>query len=232
MEDTSRCGLVYGSDEHHLDHIAPLCHFLNMPLVVTERKMEALANKFYPEVVVHYSKDLNYDVFYSCLPRPFLESIFFVQKHLLKKTFQSIWVPHGNSDKGGFGGLDQEEALLVYGKKMACDIKASGIEAKLTEVGNYRYRYYKKMKPFYDWLLDCKKETILFAPSWNDQEGPSTFFTALPQLVKRLGNDFILLVKPHPNFVKQQPLRFEQVRAQFESKRVQFLTEFPLFTRC
>ena len=39
MENSFHCaGLIYGPDLHHLDHLAPICSLMNIPLIVTEKR--------------------------------------------------------------------------------------------------------------------------------------------------------------------------------------------------
>jgi hypothetical protein len=75
-------GLVYGLDLHHLDHVAAICHLLDIPLIVTEEQVSSLAQIYYPDLsvsLIHYS-DLgyqvvqNFDWIYSSLPRLLLFS--------------------------------------------------------------------------------------------------------------------------------------------------------------
>ena len=45
-------GLIYGKLAHHLDHIAPLCSLMQIPLIVTEEEIARAARQFYPGVEV------------------------------------------------------------------------------------------------------------------------------------------------------------------------------------
>ena len=68
--------LIYGEDVHYLDHLAPLCCLLEMPLIVSEPSVAALAQTFYPNIQVLCYDALtlpetlvrNYDLIFCCTP--------------------------------------------------------------------------------------------------------------------------------------------------------------------
>ena len=100
--------LLFGHALHHLDHLAPLCHFLKIPLLVTDSAVQETAEFFYPGILVHELTPLElsyhcvetYDGLISCLSRDLLDSLFLVAEEDQGKKLISIWCPHGNSDKG------------------------------------------------------------------------------------------------------------------------------------
>ncbi len=250
MNEIPTAGLIYGEEEHHLDHIAPLCLILNIPLIVTEPQIEDLAKKFYPKITclcLSYPEIgehvvLNYFVIFSSLPRDLFDQIFSLAQHVVGKSLLNIWCPHGNSDKGYkssfFEGLYREKIALVYGQKMIDTLVEKNVYSQLSrviQVGNYRYELYKYLAPFYKTLfkkeilskLPPKRLTLLYAPTWEDQDASCSLFDAFPTLLKSIPNHWNLIVKPHPNTLKR-PLKIGRVKELVEKRpNIVFLENFP-----
>ncbi len=245
-------GFIYGPQQHHLDHIAPLCSLLEIPLIVTEKSLEKMATEFYPTLVVFHIDYLplpqtileRYDCLITALAKPMLESIFFLASTLNRKILKSIWCPHGNSDKGGqtsmMSALSKESAVCVYGNKMVDFIKKQGGLSKTCEtffVGNYRRYFFEKYKTFYTKLteklvfskFEKSQTTILYAPTWDDFEQGSTVHKALPHLLDNFPTDLNLIIKLHPNMLIDDDLTLKKLMWEYEgSKHVIFLNDFPL----
>ncbi|MBP9841411.1 MAG: CDP-glycerol glycerophosphotransferase family protein [Simkaniaceae bacterium] len=221
--------LIFGDGLNHLDHLAPLCHFLHIPLIVTDRSVFTAAVTFYPDLVVYEMSPLelsnelvqHFDVVISCLPRHLFDRIVLVSEEVHQKKLLSIWCPHGNSDKGHLSPvmetIDQERLILVYGQKMIDFIKEkNGRIPDYLVVGNYRYHHYLKLKPFYDkWMSRTLSDSrdLLYAPTWDDNEGSSSLKSALPTLQK-VGSR--LLVKLHPHTLLYSPHLVEQYIGEYE----------------
>lgn len=214
--------LIYGKQPHHLDHLAPLAWFLKIPLIVTEPELEGLCHTFYPEVIVHSVENIavgefcvsHFDTIISSLPQDLLNLILFIPEALHQKKLQSIWCPHGNSDKGHHSyfmeGLYKERITLVYGDKMIDFLKEKGAHAQLEKIiflGNYRFEYYQKHASFLDRLLQkelrkklpTNQRTLLYAPTWEDDEKSSSLLEVFPFLIRQLPDHWNLIIKPHPN---------------------------------
>lgn len=246
MPSFSPCGLVCGLYEHHLDHIAPLCSELSIPLIVTEPFLKDLAKAFYNNLDILFipqarvSKDLleTFNCIISSLPKPTIQSLFF-----LSDTPRSIWCPHGLSDKGlsgpYFEALKREEALFIYGKRTYEHLKSKEVIRETTKtfpLGNYRKGYFLKNRNFYNSLIEekifsklKKEETILlYAPTWNDLEGYASFEKALPTLIDTLPENIQLIVKLHPNTLEKGSLWLDKILSIYENHpRVLFLNHFP-----
>ena len=237
-------GLIYGPMAHHLDHLAPLCALLDIPLIVTEEEIASAAKKYYPGLNVIYWDYLQipsylikqFDTIFSSLPRPLFDDIFFLAQKLLGKEISSIWVPHGNSDKGHASifmeGLKHDLYALVYGNKMIDFLKAKDAFYQLKAchaVGNFRLTYYLKYKDFYDTLLEntlgFSHPFILYAPTWQDGETSTSFYGAISHLIDKLPSNFHLVIKLHPNL---NDTRADQLIYRYENRpRVIFLKEWP-----
>jgi teichoic acid glycerol-phosphate primase len=240
-------GLLYGPEEHHLDHLAVVCLLMQIPLIVTEEEISSLAKKYYPglNVLYHHYSDVsehivaNYELIFSTLPKILIEEIFFFSQRLLNKRIHSIWCPHGNSDKGYrapfMEGLQKEEIALAYGQKMLHFMQLKTVFDQLKALiftGNFRYTFYKKERDFYqnsllrELNLPETKKTLLYAPTWQDSEQNSSFFSATPLLIELLPEDYSLIIKPHPHLYEIP--RTESWMLKYEDHpRVRFLKSFP-----
>lgn len=221
--------LIFGDGLNHLDHLAPLCHFLHIPLIVTNRSVFTAAVTFYPDLVVYEMTPLElssqlvqyFDAIISCLPRYLFDRIVLVSEEIYQKKLLSIWCPHGNSDKGhessAMEGFENEKLILVYGEKMLQFIKEKNPSLPdYLLVGNYRYHHYLKLKPFYDqWmgrnLADTR--TLLYAPTWDDHEASSSLLTALPLLKTSASS---LFIKLHPHTELYTPHLVEKLIGEYE----------------
>jgi len=232
----SIAGILYGPMQHHLDHLAPLCALLDIPLIVTDEGIAELGRLYYPGLKLIYWDYLeapqnvvaSFDILFCALPRPMFNDAFLLAQALQKKQVKTIWVPHGNSDKGHTSnlmeGLQYDEAALVYGPKMVDFLKMKNSFVQLKDhlvVGNFRLHYYRLHQPFYDSLVRNRipqdKKIALYAPTWNDAEASSSLTEALAHLIKAIPEDWRLVVKPHPN----DPL------PQAEHPKMLLLTDFP-----
>lgn len=242
-------GLIYGPDHHHLDHVAILCKILDCPLVVTDPEIAKAGAKYYPNLnIIHYEPleaplkiTQEFDLLFSCLPRPLIDELFFLPQALHGKKIRTIWMPHGNSDKGKnslfMEALQNEEMVLVYGNKMLDFLKDKQLSKPSIMMGNFRYLFYKENHAFYApivkkellKLLKAKTEKILlYAPTWQDQEKSSSFFSACPLLLKTLPEEFSLIIKPHPNLFLQYGELLEALIQDYgHLPNVLFLKDFP-----
>ena len=248
MTQIQCCGLVYGTQEHHLDHIAPLCANFNIPLIVTDEDIKAAANLYYPELSCFYFPYLtatkhilqNYTAILSSMPTEMFDSMFY----LTKKLPMTIWCPHGNSDKGQntifMETLRKEKILFVYGNKMLDFLKdkqAISNSSQIFSIGNYRYAFYKKYKSFYKKIahetivskLLPNRPIYLYAPTWKDHENASSFYLAIPHLLEKLPDDINLIIKFHPNTLLEEDLHIKKLFWKYESyPNILFLEHFPL----
>lgn len=247
-----RCAaLLYGAQLQYLDHLAPLCALMGMPLIVTEEKFAELTRNYYPSVQVllydyhsiAHEVASGYDIIFHSLPRDLFDEVFFFAQKLLQKKVHTIWCPHGNSDKGNASffmeALRKEEVVLVYGKQMIEFLKRKGVFDHLKAhvlVGNYRHQYYLKHKPFYDNVaereitrhLNPENRTLLYAPTWKDYEDSSSFDQALIPMIENLPPGNNLIVKLHPNLLFQEEFAIDRIVDKYSGKdNLLFLNAFP-----
>lgn len=211
-------GFIYGPLEHHLDHLAPFCSLMQIPLVLTDEELAQKARLYYPALELIHWDCLSapfeivktFDTIFYSTPRCMFDEVFFIAEATLQKKIKTIWLPHGNSDKGHASifmeGLSNEEALLVYGPKMIDFLKAKKVIRPCAALGNFRLEYYRRHRRFYDELMEGldlpRKKTVLYAPTWQDAENSTSFFEAAHLLVEQLPSDVFLLIKLHPNLEK------------------------------
>lgn len=250
LHSFSSAGLIYGSELHHLDHLGPLCSFLQIPLIVTEEKLYILAKRYYPDleaILFDYLAISEYlvshfDVIFYSIPRDIFDEIFFFSQKLLQKRIRAIWCPHGNSDKGEsifyMEALKKEEAALLYGKQMIDFFKRKGVYDQLKGsviTGNFRHEYYLKHRAFYDSLAEKEisrklpeaEKTLLYAPTWQDYERSTSFFDASTLILETLPQEHNLVVKLHPNLVQQEEFLVEELIRKYEDRdNILFLSEF------
>lgn len=211
-------GFIYGPLEHHLDHLAPFCSLMQIPLVLTDEELIDKARRYYPDLeliqwdclAAPFEVVKNFDTIFYSTPRCMFDEIFFIAETTLRKKIKTIWLPHGNSDKGHASvfmeALSNEEALLVYGPKMVDFLKAKNVFRPYVTLGNFRLEYYRRHQRFYNDLMQSlnlpSKKTVLYAPTWQDAENSTSFFKAAHLLVEQLPSDLLLLIKLHPNLQK------------------------------
>lgn len=247
----SCAALIYGEDLHYLDHLAPLCCLLGIPLIVSEESIASLARAFYPDIhVICYDPFTlseavvnQYDLIFYCTPRCLFDEIFLLAQKTLKKRIKTVWCPHGNSDKGHLSphmeALQNEENALLYGPQMVHFLKSKGVyqlfqNAVIT--GNFRYAFYQEHASFYNTLaeqllfqnLPIKSKKFFYAPTWQDYENSCSFFDAASPLIEHLPSDAYLFIKLHPNFLQQRTLELDTFLHTYSSHpQVRFIPSFP-----
>jgi hypothetical protein len=243
--------------ETHLDHLGVLSTLLQIPLLVTEEKLYRAAKEFYPDLdavwmdfselsleylATHYDAIFETGKFWAADLRPSFELLF-------QKKMRFVFCPHGNSDKGHTLQKHAEQDIsLVYGDHLQDLLTKTGAMKSIHSIvrtGNYRYSYYLRHHSFFDHLANTKvfsrfkihQPVILYAPTWNDKENPTSFFTATDALISQLSCSYNLLIKLHPFLFEDHPAHVYRIMAHYEKHpSVLFLEEFPpiypLLARC
>jgi hypothetical protein len=243
--------------ETHLDHLGVLSSILDIPLIVTDEKIFHFAKQFYPDlnVILRDFSDLsieflakNYDAifqtgkFWTAELRPLIEFLF-------RKKMRFIFCPHGNSDKGhSLQNHVEQDISLVYGDHLLNLLKQTGAVQKIQHIvrtGNYRYPYYLRHRYFYDTLADkrvfnrfkTQRPIVLYAPTWNDRENPTSFFSTTDALIEQLSPTFNILIKLHPFLIEDHPAQVFQIMARYENHLSTIILDnfppiYPLLARC
>lgn len=232
---TAAAGLIFDDSRHYIDHLGPFCALQEWPLIVCEGEVADLARRYYPnlEIIEMNRWDLKLPrCVVACDPRSLIDSV--VPSDPNRKL---LWLPHGNSDKGWktpiFEPLHKEIAL-VYGQKMIDFMHKQGVFPEAIRIGNFRCHYWMQNQRFYEKILKEEiclpkaETTYLYAPTWNDPEGNSSFWDMLPRLTSSLPDESNLIVKIHPNTQMQFAPKIERLIGQYaKRKNIYFLTEFP-----
>ncbi len=235
----------------HLDHLGVLCSFLDIPLIVTDDKIVNVARTYYPELRIErreISEVTSPEImdefdFLLYTSKVWAYETYAYAREIYNKPVRIAYCPHGNSDKGhsleGMTSLPPNDIELYYGEHMLKHLKQMGaldIINETVRTGNFRLAYYHKHKAFYDELAHKEvfshfkesKDTILYAPTWNTEECPSSFFDQCAGLINALPSHYNLIVKMHPLLEMRFPSHVHQLLGRYDShKRVLFLEEFP-----
>ncbi len=243
--------------ETYLDHLGVLSSILDVPLIVTEEQTFHLAKQFYPDLDVALCdlSDLtieflatNYDVifqtgkFWTAELRPFIEMLF-------RKKMRFVFCPHGNSDKGhSLQNHVEQDVSLVYGDHLLNLLQRTGAAQKIRHIvrtGNYRYPYYLRYRQFYDNLAEkivfsrfkTEKPALLYAPTWNDKENPTSFFSTTDVLIEELSPSFNIVIKLHPFLLEDRPAEVFQIMSHYENHPSAVILDnfppiYPLLERC
>lgn len=192
-------------------------------------------------------------VIYSFNPDPpFKELIRSIRKKYpntpgLNFPFSFIYHFHGCSDKGYHskwvdpkGHFKEIDLLLLYGERMEQILKDKNLydlPKQIENIGNYRLAYYKEHQSFYDDLVELevfskfkrKKPILFYAPTWEDQEGSTSFHLMDDNTVKELTHDFNVLIKLHPNMTYSEDRRVtKKIERLKQIKNLLVLPFYPL----
>ncbi len=246
--DLNTCALNTGTDIHLLDHIAPLASLLEIPLLVTEPENLKLAEHYYPEVITRFQPDLEFhlkdlaeefDALIECKYwAPHLKTLF---QTLFGKEMLLIFCPHGQSDKGYGAPLlapyATQDAVLLYGdllREMLQELSVWPFIHRSAIVGNYRQLYYNKHKDRLNQLANTEifsqlkphNRTLLYAPTWRDADGATSFFNSVAMIHQQLPEDWNVIVKVHPLLSQRDPALFYRL-AHLQKPNWLLVEQFP-----
>lgn len=235
--------------DYRLDHLIPLCDLFDMPLILDSAQVYNLAKKYYPPIKLIHITHLeslsyisNFDLFFvseQYLSR-FLES---TCKLLFNKNIHFFYSPHGNSDKGfidfEMNPITSHNLSLVYGNQMRQRIQKLGLSSQLQAlitIGNIRKRFYKKYQTFFTGIMKkivtiptTTRYTFLYAPSWQDTENSTSFFTICKFLIENILPEDYLIIKIHPLLITHNLGYVTHIYEKYKNKKnLLFITDNPL----
>ncbi|MEO6953007.1 MAG: CDP-glycerol glycerophosphotransferase family protein [Polyangia bacterium] len=258
---------------HFLDHFAPICEALDLPMIVCEEVHREVAARYYPGLRIDVipkdqlsADDITsrYDVLFQSQPSLAREAEFIaagidasaagvppqwrgIMEALTTRGAERArpitWVfcPHGYSGKPSWLKRSAfEQVTLVYGDAMMDRYRELGLTQYLGQtlaIGNQRLGYYERHRVELDALVaeECKghlrpgARTIMYAPTWNEGEGATSFFSGCELLLKTLPDEHNLIVKLHPLMTIQSVPDVVRLKERHQDRpNVLFLAEHPL----
>lgn len=175
------------------------------PYYIGEKRLITLMMKMDADVVVMTMPDLeNYHI----------------KRSYLRKDIEYIYIPHGMDSLNltmRTGSMDHFDTVFCTGKHQKEEIEKTELayglpKKKLIEWG---YTLLDKMREEYVNTPGQKREkqTVLIAPSWQKD---NIVDSCLDELLENLsGKGYYVIVRPHPQHVKHQPERMEQLKERF-----------------
>lgn len=205
----------------HLDHFAPLCYALEIPLIVTDEEHLSVGKKFYPMIEWQFIplEDLTLEFIAKNFDSILTSGKFWALelkeplKLIFKKDIRFIFIPHGHSDKEDFLKPISQDIQLSY-KKM----------------GNIRHLFYKEFQAHFDTLaadfFRSEKKNVLYAPTWETKATTTSFFDKTSEIVEALSGKYNLLIKLHPLLEENDPVAFHRILGKYDTQS-QFILDFP-----
>jgi hypothetical protein len=214
---------------HHVEHLAPWCELLDMPLLVAEApSLDAIAADYpgvrferMPGVVLPDRLDAFAQTIALRAPRAVFYSELF-SRWLLRGMFgqrrgalRVVYVPHGYSEKRQrwARGTAYQDVAVLYGQAAYDQLVAFGVEGELRHwlyAGNLRSAYHARHAAFFRARREAlgvgaraPGRTLLYAPTWEDAIGSSSFFDAFAAFVDGLPSGWRLVVKLHPHLERR-----------------------------
>jgi hypothetical protein len=227
---------------HHLEHLAPLCEMMDAIAVVRDTAGAEMARRLYPGLTVIIDGAwppscglLAGTIYYShLLSRERLRTVF-----NRRSPPRVVHCPHGVSEKqqNWSATAAMQDIALVNGSLAYDQFEEWGVRDHLTtclEIGNIRLEYYRRHQAFFDTIAadiiadEPAACTVLYAPTWVDGIGSSSFASIIETLIRRLPPTWRLIAKLHPHLERQ---RGEVAAAEAlvrPGQRVTFLRSHPL----
>lgn len=220
-----------GAHFHLLDHLAPLCYYLDIPLITDHPLSHQLALTYYPQITsLLIEEDYlaflaeHYD-FLLTSSRFTAEELSSLLHSIHEKKLSFFFVPHGNSDKN-LDIFKNQTHTFVYGSQMK--ERLHNFPLKILPMGNLRLKFYEENRPFYNSFYPKKGLTLLYAPTWNDKEKLTSFFKSYKELLETLPSHVHLIIKLHPLLEKYYPSPCHYLLGQGELRdNLTVLHEFP-----
>ena len=186
------------------------------PYYIGERKLITLMMKMDADVVVMTIPDLgNYHI----------------KRSYVRKDVEYVHIPHGVGSPNvmvRYRAFDNFDMFFANARHQAKEVAAIGRAhrvqgQKIIEVGyplldDMLSEFKKYKKP------SNEREKILIAPSWQKE---NIFELCIGEILERLnGLDYDVVVRPHPQQVRHEPKRFEEMRNKYIGTNIEIQTDF------
>lgn len=241
-------GILAGNRSSFIDHLVPLCAFMDIPILVTDSSIKNLIELYYPAIEVQLAQPddfildealKDYDLFFYVHYYRTGNETFLFDEYFSSKRARSVMSLHGNPDKFldiyWIEHLADEDIVLAYGPQLLELMKGKGINKQPIVCGNYRLEYYKAHEAFFDATLPFNKEkrTVLYAPTWASENRKiehrkyfTSFFEVYKELFETIPDDFQLIVKLHPFLPTLMFSEIEKIKEDYP--HIRFLDNYPL----
>jgi YidC/Oxa1 family membrane protein insertase len=187
------------------------------PYYIGEKKLITLMMKMDADIVVMTMPDLdNYHI----------------KRSYLRKDIEYIYIPHGMDSLNmtmRTGSMDHFDTVFCTGKHQKEEIEKieTVYELPSKNLIEWGYSLLDKMREDYGKSnrVSGNQKSILIAPSWQKD---NIVDSCLDELLENLkGKGYKIVVRPHPQHVRHQPERMEQLKERFaEQKDVEIQTDF------
>ena len=210
---------------HHVEHLAPWCELLDMPLLLADSPaLDAIVGDYpgvrferMPGVVIPERLDALAQTILLRAPRAVFYSEL-LSRRILRAMFggkpdstRVVYVPHGYSEKRQDWARTTafQDIAVLYGRAAYDQLVALGVAGELERhvvSGNLRRAWHARHASFFGARMAAcgldgarPARTLLYAPTWEDAIGSSSFFAAFAAFVDGLPAGWRLLVKLHPH---------------------------------
>lgn len=226
---TAGCAVAWHA--HHLEHLAPVAALMGVPVLMSDAPGHFAAARSYPGLEVRWiaggigpgAIDAGLAAAKALAPRVVYLSDLYPRERLARglggeHAPRVVYVPHGFSEKRqawAAGTADQDVALLP-GPLAVEQLHAMGVGERLPPIvysGALRRRAYVGHRAFFDaraaergLVAWTSGPTVLYAPTWSDAIGSSSFLAAFSGMAAGLPDGWRLVLKLHPHAEAQAPL--------------------------
>jgi len=245
-----RFAAIHMGPSTHLDHFAPICEAMDIPLITTELECQKQAHVFYPQMKTLFAEpsEISFE-FLSSLDALFTSGAFWALELnatlelLFGKRPTIVHCSHGHSDKTGFAKtLFSQDIVYIYGQQMWRQIEMLGTkETRPISIltGNLRLEFFLRHYHAHFSLVEEKilchfshasLPIVLYAPTWGHETTPSIFFSQIEKLINQLEGRYRLLIKLHPFIEEDYPAHTAYIKSVYERKEhLLFVVLFLLF---
>lgn len=207
---------------HHVEHLAPWCEIMGMPMLVDARPETLAAARCYPGLAFASTPGLvatpDLRAFArearARAPRVVFVSELFERWHLRElfggaRPARVVYVPHGFSEKRQDWARETayQDVAVLYGEHAYDQLLDFGVAAALERPffsGDVRRAYHRRHAAHFRAstgalaALPRAERTLLYAPTWTDAIRSSSFFDAFAAFVEGMPASWCLIAKLHP----------------------------------
>jgi len=185
------------------------------PYYIGQKKLITLMMKMEADMVVMTTPDLDN---------------FYLKRSYISKDVEYVYIPHGIASCNmvtNKGAYDNYDTVLCVGQHQIDELREGEAmyhlpSKKLVPCGygllDNLVSDYEQQK---DTAINNGKKRILIAPSWQEA---NILESCIDELVEQLyGEDYFIVVRPHPEFVKRYPAKMEKLVAKYKDRDPELL---------